>query len=142
MYKFTFALAIGLFLCLSSTQVHAWGWKKATDPNDVMNFLNSKAPYKQKIKAAEITAVNKGAYIEFIVFYRPDNTPNMAGGWGYKKATDPDDVKDFLSGQGAYKRPVKEAKVVAVEKQTYTEYYVFYKRRLEKHAIPPQLIIK
>jgi len=129
MYKFICALTIGLFICLSATPIHAWGWKKATDPNDVMNFLNSKAPYKQKIKEAEITAVNKGAYLEFIVFYRPDQTAVSTGGWGWKKATDPTDVKNFLSGQGAYKRPVKEAKVVAVEKKSYTEDYVFYKRR-------------
>lgn len=133
---------MGLVFCLSAAQAHAWGWKKATDPDDVMNFLNSKAPYQQKIKEAEITAVNKGSYIEFIIFYRSDNTAKTAGGWGWKKATDPDDVKDFLGGQGAYNHPVKEAEVVAVEKKTYTEYYVFYKRGMGNLAIPPKLIKK
>ena len=104
-----------------------WGWKKAMTPDDVMNFLNSKPPYTNNITEAEITAVNKGTYLEFIVFYRTDKTAKT-GGWGWKMATDPNDVKDFLSGQGAYNRPVKEAKVVAVDKKKYTEYYVFYRR--------------
>jgi hypothetical protein len=106
-----------------------WGWKRATDPDDVINFLNSKPPYKQKITEAEITAVNKGTYLDFIVFYRTAGLVKpTAGGWGWKKATDPDDVKNFLSGQGAYTQPVKVAKIAAVWEGTYTEYYVFYKR--------------
>jgi hypothetical protein len=107
-------------------QTSGWGWKKATDPNDVINFLNGKAPYKQKITKAEISAVNKGTYLEFIVFYQAGGPASTAGPWGWKKATDPNDVKNFLNGEGAYKRPVKEAKVAGVWKKTYTEYYVFY----------------
>lgn len=107
-------------------QTSGWGWKMATDPDDVVNFLNSKAPYKQKITEAEITGVNKGAYLEFMVFYRTDGLVKKTGGWGWKKATTPDDVKNFLGGQGAYTHPVKAAKVVGVWKKTYTEYYVFY----------------
>ena len=130
MLKSTFTLATALLICIFVSQANAqgsgWGWKMATDPNDVKNFLNSKAPYTQKIRSAEITAVNKGSHIEFIIFYRSGKATQKTGGWGWKKATDPNDVKDFLSGQGAYQEPVKEAKVVAMNMKTYTEYYVFF----------------
>jgi hypothetical protein len=103
-----------------------WGWKKTTDPTDVMNFLNAKAPYTQKIVDAEITLTDNGTFLEFIVFYHTGNVLVPTGGWAWKKATDPDDVKNFLSGQGAYQAPVKKARVCAAWRKTYTEYYVFY----------------
>lgn len=52
--------------------------------------------------------------------------PAQTSGWGWKKASDPDDVINFLGGQGAYTHPVKASKVVGVWKKTSTEYYVFY----------------
>lgn len=75
-------------------------------------------------------------------FYQSDDTANSAGGWGWKMATDPDDVKNFLGGEGSYSTPVKEAKVVAVNKNTYTEYYVFYKKGAAKELTPPRIIMK
>ncbi|WDP87083.1 MAG: hypothetical protein HUN05_19730 [Desulfobacter sp.] len=140
MNRISFALLLAI--CLSTTQGYAWGWKKTTDPDDVMNFLNSKAPYHQTITEAEITAVNHGGYLEFLVFYCSTNTGKATGGWGWKKATDPNDIKNFLGGIGAYKHPVKEAKVVAVKKKTYTEFYVFYKRALKKPGLHPKIIKK
>ena len=47
-----------------------WGWKKATDPDDVMNFLNGKGAYSTPVKKAQICAVWKGSHIEFYVFYK------------------------------------------------------------------------
>ncbi|MGB9005030.1 MAG: hypothetical protein WCB96_04825 [Candidatus Aminicenantales bacterium] len=126
------ALVLGLgFILLSvpfQAQAAGWGWKKATDPTDVMNFLNGTAPYTQKIIDAEITLTDNGKYLEFIIFYVPGNAMLQTGGWAWKKATDPDDVKNFLSGQGAYQAPVKKARVCAAWRNTYTEYYVFYKQ--------------
>lgn len=121
-------LCLGLILLSVPFQAQAadWGWKKATDPTDVMNFLNAKAPYTQKIVDAEITLTDNGSFLEFIVFYHTGNALIPTGGWAWKKATDPDDVKNFLSGQGAYQTPVKKARVCAAWRKTYTEYYVFY----------------
>jgi hypothetical protein len=131
MYKITLTLALGIVLCLFLKPVHAqessWGWKRATDPNDVMNFLNGKAPYNQKIKEAEITAVDKGSYIDYIVFYQSDKTNVSTGVWGWKKATDPNDVMNFLNGKAPYNQKIKEAEITAVDKGTYTEYIVFYR---------------
>jgi len=124
------ALAAGIVLLAVpfSAQAADWGWKKATDPNDVMNFLNATAPYTQKITDAEITLTDNGQFLEFIIFYHSGNPLLSTGGWGWKKATDADDVKNFLSGLGAYQTPVKRAKVCAAWRKTYTEYYVFYKK--------------
>jgi len=123
------ALAAGIILLAIPHQAQSanWGWKKASDPTDVMNFLNAKAPYTQKIVEAEITLIDNGTSLEFIIFYHSGNALLPAGGWGWKKATDPTDVKNFLSGQGAYQTPVKKARVCAAWRRTYTEYYVFYK---------------
>ena len=103
-----------------------WGWKRATDADDVINFLNKQPPYSHEIEQAEITAVDKGSYIDFIVFYRQGHSD--AGSWGWKKATDEDDVRGFLSGTGPYATPVANVKVVAVGKPSHSEYYVFYTR--------------
>jgi hypothetical protein len=112
----------------SSDPQGGWGWKRATSPDDVMNFLNTTAPYTQIIKRADITAVDKGSYIDFIVFYQPGDSSDPHGGWGWKKSTEPNDVKDFLSGDGAYNQPVVSAEIAAIDKQAYTEFYVFYTR--------------
>jgi len=124
------ALSAGIVLLAVPFQAQAadWGWKKASDPTDVMNFLNAKAPYTQKIVEAEITLIDNGTSLEFIIFYHSGNALLPTGGWGWKKATDPTDVKNFLSGQGAYQTPVKKARVCAAWRRTYTEYYVFYKK--------------
>lgn len=121
-------MLFALAACTPQPQETSWGWKRSTEPDDVMNFLNGTAPYTQPIIRAEITAVNKGSYIDFIVFYLAGENGDAAGGWGWKKATDPDDVMNFLSGTGAYDRPVASAEVVAVSMPTYTEFYVFYTR--------------
>ena len=112
----------------SSDPHGGWGWKRATSPDDVMNFLNTTPPYTQIIKRAEITAVDKDSYVDFIVFYQQGDSSDPHGGWGWKKSTEPDDVKDFLSGDGAYNQPVVSVEVAAINKQTFTEFYVFYTR--------------
>lgn len=112
----------------SSYPKGGWGWKRATTPDDVMNFLNTTEPYTQIIKRAEITAIDKGSYVDFIVFYQTGDSSDPHGGWGWKKSTEPDDVKDFLSGDGAYNQPVVSVEIAAIHKQTFTEFYVFYTR--------------
>ncbi len=113
--------------CEEPSQETSWGWKRATAPDDVMNFLNKKPPYTQNIKRAEITAVNKGTYIDFIIFYQTGEDNNDIG-WGWKKSTNEDDVKAFLSGEGSYSQPIVLAEVVAVSMPTHTEFYIFYTR--------------
>src|SRR5215472_8207602 len=73
-----------------------WGWKKSTDPDDVMNFLNGKSPYVAPVAEARVSAVWKGSYAEFYVFYVPGKRGQPAGGWGWKKSTDPADAMNFL----------------------------------------------
>jgi hypothetical protein len=47
--------------------------------------------------------------------------------WGWKKSTDPDDVMDFLNGDGPYSDPVDDAIICSIWKDTYPEYYIFYR---------------
>jgi hypothetical protein len=51
----------------------------------------------------------------------------MPSTWGWKLSTDPDDVMNFLNGKGAYKDPVKDARVTVMWRDTYEEFYIFYK---------------
>ncbi|MGB7539433.1 MAG: hypothetical protein WBM17_12915 [Anaerolineales bacterium] len=104
-----------------------WGWKKATDPDDVMNFLNGTGAYGNPVKAARICAVSRPAWNEFFAFYQ-SGTARTKGGWGWKLATDPDDVMKFINGTGPYRAPVKDALICAVSKGSHDEYYVFYRK--------------
>ena len=47
-----------------------WGWKKSTTPDDAMNFLNGKPPYKP-LKVAEVASVNTATGTQFYIFYKP-----------------------------------------------------------------------
>ena len=53
---------------------------------------------------------------------------NVSNNWGWKLATTPDDVMNFLNGTGAYKTPVKDAKICSVWKDNHLEFYVFYQK--------------
>jgi hypothetical protein len=105
----------------------SWGWKLATSPDDVMNFLNGVGAYQAPVSAARICAMWKGNHPEFYVFYQRHQPPEPAGGWGWKLATDPDDVQHFLCGSGSYAHPIKEAQIAAFWKENHCEFYVFYK---------------
>ncbi len=105
-----------------------WGWKLATDVDDVHNFINGKGAYQHPVKDARISLMWKGNHPEFYVFYQAGTAPHDSGLWGWKLATDPDDVMNFLNGTGAYQRPVTAARIAAMEKEGHTEYYVFYQR--------------
>lgn len=104
-----------------------WAWKLATSVDDVIAFLNGAAPYQSPVSKARICSMWKGNHPEFYVFYQRHNSPTSTGGWGWKLATDPDDVQRFLCGSGSYAHPVKEAQVAAFWKQNHSEFYVFYR---------------
>lgn len=103
-----------------------WGWKLATSIDDAFNFLNGIAPYQSPVSTARICAMWKETHPEFYIFYKRSKQLKT-GGWGWKLATDPDDVQHFLSGSGSYMHPVKEAQIAAFWKVNHREFYVFYK---------------
>ena len=102
-----------------------WGWKLATSPDDVMNFLNGSGAYTVPVAEARIGAIWKGTHSRFYIFYRRTSPPS-GGGWAWKLATDPDDVRNFLSGSGSYAHPVRDAQIAAFRKGGHNEFYVFY----------------
>lgn len=104
-----------------------WGWKLATSIEDAFAFLNGAAPYQSPVSAARICAMWKGNHPEFYVFYQHYKQSKPTSGWGWKLATDPDDVLNFMNGLGSYSRPVKEAQIAAFWKENHYEFYVFYK---------------
>ena len=103
-----------------------WGWKLATSIDDAFNFLNGIAPYQSPVSTARICAMWKENHPEFYIFYKRSKQLKT-GGWGWKLATDPDDVHHFLSGSGSYMHPVKEAQIAVFWKVNHREFYVFYK---------------
>jgi len=78
----------------------SWGWKLATSPDDVLNFLNGVGAYGTPVSAARICAMWKGNHAEFYVFYQRHRSAAPGRGWGWKLATDPEDVRCFLNGFG------------------------------------------
>jgi len=111
-----------------SNERHTWGWKLATTPEDMRNFLNGIAPYKAPVRDAKLCATWAGSHLELLAFYQAGNpgAPPVAN-WGWKAATTPDDVKDFLNGTGGYPRSVSDFRVCGVWTGTYTEFFVFYR---------------
>jgi hypothetical protein len=47
-----------------------WGWKKATDPDDAVEFIHGTSPYRGAVTDSLIFAVSKGTHDEFYMFYR------------------------------------------------------------------------
>jgi hypothetical protein len=103
-----------------------WVWKKATDPDDVMNFLNGKGTYGHAVKAARICSISHSSWVEFFVFYQ-SGTARTKAGWGWKLATDADDVINFINGTGAYHSPLKDAWICSVTNVGHDGFYVFYR---------------
>lgn len=50
---------------------------------------------------------------------------NEVANYSWKKATDPDDVANLLSGRPPYK-PIRNTKVTSVLRNNNLEFYVFY----------------
>jgi hypothetical protein len=105
-----------------------WGWKLATDPQDVHHFLNGSEGYSQPVGDAQICAMWRGSHREFYVFYRRPAAGEEVGSWGWKLAPEPSDAMDFLNGTGAYNRPVGTARIASLERGGAQEFYVFYQR--------------
>lgn len=113
-----------------------WGWKKSTDPNDVLNFLNGKAAYTTPVADARVSAVWKGSYAEFYVFYVPGKPGQPSGNWGWKESPDPADAMNFLNGQGGYTLPIKNAEIAAVQTPSSTQFYIFYQTSSPGGPVP------
>jgi hypothetical protein len=111
-----------------------WGWKLATDPDDVMHFMNGSGIYQHPVTDVKISAVNKTSHREFYVFYQRDSSSQPLNGWGWKLATDTDDVWNFLNGKGSYKQAVADARICGFGQGSHTEFYIFY--RSGKTGVP------
>jgi hypothetical protein len=104
-----------------------WGWKLATSIDDTIAFLNGTAPYQSPVSTTRVCAMWKGNHPEFYVFYKCSDQPKPTRIWGWKLATDTDNVLHFLRGSGSYRHPLKEAQIAAFWKVNHREFYVFYK---------------
>ena len=113
-----------------------WAWKLATSQDDALNFLNGTAAYEFSVSEARICAIWKGDHPEYYLFYRREKPLEPSASWGWKLATDPDDVRDFLSGSGAYTHPVKNAQIAAFWRESYCEFYIFYQSPAPDEKIP------
>lgn len=125
---FIIVIILGLFTIIGSATFAQWGWKLATDPSDVISFLNGTGAYDNPVSETRISMIWKGNHAEFYLFYRQQPTSGSAGGWGWKLAANPDDVHHFLNGTGGYTQPVKDAQIAAMWKGDHPEFYIFYQR--------------
>ena len=122
-----FIILVTVFLTVSfCSNAQGWGWKKATTVDDVHNFINGTGAYKKAVAEPKISAVNKGDNIEFYVFYK--GYLNTTGNWGWKKSESVDDVHKFINGIAPYSGAVMKAEICSVNKGTYLEFYIFYKK--------------
>lgn len=124
---FTLIFAVLVFLA-PAVNLYGWGWKRASDPGDVMNFLNGTGAYKYPVKNVKISATYENGRVDFIVYYERQSFQQPKGKWGWKRSETPNDVLNFINGTGAYQYPVKEAIISAVWKDNHMDFYVFYIR--------------
>ncbi len=97
----------------------SWGWKRATDIDDMLNFLNGAGTYGQP-REGTIGGLSPG---EILMFYRGGLA--ATSDWGWKLATTTEDAHAFLNGTGAYDQPVDDAKIFGA---TGGGFYIFYRR--------------
>lgn len=93
-----------------------WGWKRATDVEDMKNFINGKEPYSG-IKVGTIGGVSAS---DMEMFYRGDKTEKNS--WEWEKIEDVEDVLNLLNGVNGYSKPVKNTHIFSDGKN----FYVFY----------------
>ncbi len=106
-----------------------WGWKLASDPNDAWHFLNGTGSYARPVSDAQIAALwRDGARLFYIFYQRSDPNGTVPGSWGWKRSQDPSDAMRFLNGTEPYHRPVTTARIAALDRDSGSEFYIFYQR--------------
>ncbi len=133
MKKVNIVISISLILGLAlafpgNSQAESWECKTFQNPDEVMNFLRSNGNGKYAGNDAKITAVWRKGQVDFLVFVQKAKEKVAGENWGWKRSQNPEDVVNFLNGKGAYQYPVKAAKICAVWRDYYEDYYVFYQR--------------
>jgi hypothetical protein len=108
--------------------LNRWWSRQFNNPSDVLRFINGSTPFRIPVGEFRVSATWRGNQPEFRVFYRWRLGSGSGGSWGWKLATDADDVHNFLNGLGAYTQPVKDAQIAAFWQGNHREFYVFYKR--------------
>lgn len=109
--------------CRGRSSKARWGWKRATNVEDMHNFINGAGAYEEP---REGTVGGFNPY-EVLMFYRSDL--EGSGRWGWKFANNLEDGLDFLNGKGSYQGSVQDAKVFAT---TDGSFYIFYRRTTKK----------
>lgn len=124
------------YLNASATQPKGkWQWKYASDPNDVMNLLNGTGAYKYPATEAEVCALYYQNRVEFYVFYQQSTSQQPKGTWQWKLATDADDIRNCIAGQGAYSVSARIARVASCTVGTTETYYLFYQPNVFKQPV-------
>ena len=113
-----------------------WAWKLATNQDDALNFLNGTGAYEHSVSETRICSIWKDDHPQYHLFYHQEKPQGSTASWGWKLATDPDDVRDFLSGSGVYTHPVKNAQIAAFWRESHSEFYVFYQGPAPGEKVP------
>jgi len=112
-----------------------WGWKRAIDTEDLMNFLNGTGAYSTPVSDFRLNAVSGVGGVEFYVYYQRDPWADNKANWGWKLATDVDDALAFLNGSGSYTLPVHNAQIGVVNNGSGIAYfYIVYQRGTDSDA--------
>jgi hypothetical protein len=103
-----------------------WSWISQSNPDDVVNFINGTVGNK-RVTDIKISAVNKTSIDEFYIFFQEDSSLPKQEGWSWKPATDPQDISNFLNGEGGYTKPVSDARICGFSKDSSNQFYIFYR---------------
>jgi hypothetical protein len=108
-------------------RVAGWGWKLATEPDDVLRFLRGEDPYSEPVGQAQIAAAWTGDHYLFYVFHRetPAGLSASSANWEWRRTTDSMDAVHFLNGRGAYAHPAATARIATVYRDHHEEYFIF-----------------
>jgi hypothetical protein len=108
--------------------VGSWGWKRAPDPSDAMNFLNGTGVYAHPVTTARIAALDKGARDEFYIFYQRSVRGEPVANWTWKLATTAEDAYSYINGIGVYGEAVPGFELGMLWKGSHTRFYIFANR--------------
>jgi hypothetical protein len=123
--------------------VGGWGWKVATDADDVLSFLCGERTNTGPITQAQITATWVGDHYRFYVFYRSAvlgrEQEAATGGWGWRLVPGAKDALSFLNGgldgDSADPMPVPTARIAAVHRDHHDEFFVFYRHAVDAEPV-------
>lgn len=115
------------YAAASSNAPGRWGWKKSSDPDDVLNFLNGTGAYQHAVSTARVVGAGTVSPV-FYVFYQREAVGGALANWGWKKLSTAhiDDAQHFVNGEAPSTDPVPDFEISEAVASGTPQIFTFY----------------